>query len=170
MQPELGTVGRFGWYTDLVACPGSAGSRSRCTLKSMSEPQGLVLQVLTFLGGAKFITCRLRRAFLASCWRGPRHFSCYRACPGLQPYARTHLKKSTCATRLVGGTYDKYRLNAALLPLNQKQDSNSNPPPQIFIYLFCRSWNFCKRGCKIDRNKETKTDWHRLDGGLLQWF
>ena len=88
-------------------CPGSNGSRSRSTLTGIFEPQGVVTQALTLLGGARFIAGRLKCLFLCECWRDLRHFWSSQACLcyGLAP--RAHLKRP-CAT-LVGGTCDKYR-------------------------------------------------------------
>ena len=61
-------------------CPGSSGSRSRCALTGIHEPQGAVSQALTLLGGARFIAWCLRPPFLGKYWRDSRHFWSHRAC------------------------------------------------------------------------------------------
>ena len=61
------SVGRVGWYTDLVGC--------------VLVPLGLRCpspQALTLLGGARFISWCLGCSFLKECWRGPRHFWSHR--------------------------------------------------------------------------------------------
>ena len=105
---------RFGRYMDLVGCvlvllavvrgaPWPASS----SLRALS-PQALIL-----LGGAGFIAWR---PFLGECrWR-LRHFWSRRA-TALHPDLPK--KKALCYTRLVGGTYDKYRLGTCLEALYQ---------------------------------------------------
>ena len=51
-------------------CPGSCRSRSNCALNGIFEPQGAVPQALNLLGGAGFITWRLRRHLLGKYRRG----------------------------------------------------------------------------------------------------
>ena len=133
-------VGR-GRLTCIPGAPGPASS-------SLRGPSPLP-QALTLLGRASFI------AWLPS---GPEAFLKLPGVSGLRPCSQTHLKKSLCHTRPVGGTCDKYRLNAALLlrrsylvSRNQKQDGypNSNNTVRKFyycceIYIFtqkCRTFN-----------------------------
>ena len=98
------------------------------------EPQGAVPQALTLLGGIRFIAWRLRRHCLEECRRGSRHFGeCPVAC-GLRPCAQTHLKKTLCHTRPVGGTADKYccRLNGTTTVI-YKDGFNIRQPVKFLI-------------------------------------
>ena len=61
---------------------GSAGSRPWPASSSLRGPSP---QALTLLGGAGFITWRLRHPFLGERRRGPRHFWSRRACLGYGP-------------------------------------------------------------------------------------
>ena len=55
-------------------CSGLVGSRTRCPLTSILEPQEAVPQALTLLGEGEFITWHQRHPFLKECRRGPMHF------------------------------------------------------------------------------------------------
>ena len=66
-------------------CSGSAGSRLRCMLTGILEPQGAVPQDLILLGRARIFPWCLRRSFLGECQLGPRHFWSHRACLGYSP-------------------------------------------------------------------------------------
>ena len=61
------------------------------------ESPGVVLQALTLLGGARFITWCLRRSFLREYQRGPKQFC---KCPN---------KKGPVPYLGLYGTHDKYR-------------------------------------------------------------
>ena len=66
------------------------------------ELQGAAPQVLTLLGGVRFIAWHLRRPFSGECRRGPRHFWECRARLGYGPAPGPILKKASCNTRPLG--------------------------------------------------------------------
>ena len=118
------SVRRFGWV-----CPGFAGSRSRlpnmdsgktafmsgpprAASSSLKEPSP---QVLILLGGARFISWRLRCSFLGECQRGMKHFWRCWAFLGYSP-ALNPPREALCHTRPVGGKNDQPDLFPAVNP------------------------------------------------------
>ena len=74
------------------------------------EPQGPSPQVLTLMGGVRFIAWRLRYPFLGECRRGLRHFGECWMHLGSGPVPGPTLKKALCHTCPFGGAVHKYRL------------------------------------------------------------
>ena len=89
-------------------CLGCSGSWSRYALTGILEPQKAVPQVLTLLGGARFIAWRLKRPFLRDCRRSPRYIWSLRACIGYGPSPRP-TKNALCYTRPIRGINLKCR-------------------------------------------------------------
>ena len=70
----------------------------------------LRLPDITLLGGARFITWRLRHSFF-----GPRDFWRHWACLGYGSVPGTHIKKGLVPYSLVCGVLDQYRRHQRLL-------------------------------------------------------
>ena len=65
-------------------------------------------QVLTLLGGVRFIAWCLRLPFLGECRQGPKHFGECRTHLCYSPAPRNTLKKALCHTCPDGRTANKY--------------------------------------------------------------
>ena len=111
-------------------CPGVGGSRSRCALTGILEPQEIVLPGSNLLGGAGFIAWRVKHPSLGECRRrSPKHFGAagrvWATALRLDPP-----KKRPCAThvQLVGRSINTTR------PLGFG-------PAQLYIVKQCSSLN-----------------------------
>ena len=88
-------------------CPGSAEGRSRRTSTGVLEPHGVDPQALTLLGGATFITWRLRRPFYGNV-NGVRGIFGDTGRAWATAQRPDPPKKALCHAHPVLGTYDKY--------------------------------------------------------------
>ena len=78
-------------------CPGSSGRWLKCTLTGILESHRAILQALTIIGGAGFITWCLTRLFFRGMPTGPDAFLELQGVSELWPCVRNH-QKSHCTT------------------------------------------------------------------------
>ena len=90
-------------------CPGYDGSRSRYTLTSILEPQGVFLHALTLLGCGWVNRLASEASLLKGMPTEPEAFLKLPDASGPRPCYRNHLKKAMCHTRPSGTTFVKYR-------------------------------------------------------------
>ena len=96
-------------------CSGSVGSRSRCSLTCILDPQGAIFPSSNSPWRSYVYPMAPAAPFFRGMPTGPDSFLELRGVSGLRHCTWTHIKMALCHIRSLGGTCDKFWLHLSCL-------------------------------------------------------